>query len=417
MKTASAPDLQPSLHGELLHLRPLRSDDFDALFAVAADPLIWEQHPARDRYQPDVFRAFFDEAMASGGALIATDAKGDRVIGGSRYHGYNAEESEIEIGWTFLARAYWGGKYNREMKELMLRHAFTFVDRVVFLIGPENYRSQRAVEKIGASPAGTRIDVYGRERLAFVIAKRSLSLLLFALISLAQPAFSQDVDSSRSKTVVTGLVTVTNKGISTVPSFTLGKPAAILNVSIARSGFAFEPELKYGLDGKPWAFLFWGRYRLDRDRFHLTIGEHPSVNFRTRTVSIDQSEREVIEARRFLAGELYPSYSVSANVGVGVYYLYSRGFDPDVAENNHFLALRTTLSNVPRSDSYFVRFIPQVFYLKQDARDGFYINSALAIGKGDLPLSVGAQVNRTIQTSILEGDDFIWNVSLSYAFR
>jgi RimJ/RimL family protein N-acetyltransferase len=163
------PDLQPVLRGKLLHLRPLRSDDFDALFAVASDPLIWEQHPARDRYQPDVFRAFFDEAMASGGALIATHARDGQVIGSSRYHGYDAEQSEIEIGWTFLARTYWGGKYNGEMKELMLRHAFTFVEHVIFLIGPENYRSQRAVEKIGAIPAGTRIDSYGRERLAFEI--------------------------------------------------------------------------------------------------------------------------------------------------------------------------------------------------------------------------------------------------------
>ena len=165
----TAPDLQPVLRGQLLHLRPLRSDDFDALFAVAADPLIWEQHPARDRYQPEVFHAFFDEAMASGGALIATDANDGQVIGGSRYHGYDPERSEIEIGWTFLARAYWGGKYNGEMKELMLRHALAFVDRVIFLIGPENYRSQRAVEKIGAVRAGTRIDGYGRERLAFEI--------------------------------------------------------------------------------------------------------------------------------------------------------------------------------------------------------------------------------------------------------
>ena len=107
--------------------------------------------------------------MASGGALIATDAGNGKVIGGSRYHGYDAEQSEVEIGWTFLARAYWGGKYNGEMKQLMLLHAFTFVDRVIFLIGPENYRSQRAVGKIGAVRAGTRIDGYGRERLAFEI--------------------------------------------------------------------------------------------------------------------------------------------------------------------------------------------------------------------------------------------------------
>jgi hypothetical protein len=242
-------------------------------------------------------------------------------------------------------------------------------------------------------------------------------LLLITSTSLASPAFSQDVDSTRSRTVVEGLMTVTNKGISTVPSFTLGKPAAILNVSIARSGFAFEPELKYGLNGKPWAFIFWGRYRLDRDKFHLTIGEHPSVNFKTLTVSINQTQREVIEARRFLAGELYPSYSVSRNVGVGAYYLYSRGLDPDVAKNTHFLAVRSTLSNVPRSDGYFVRFVPQAYYLKQDAKDGFYGNAVLTLGKRDLPLFIGAQVNRPIQTSILEGDEFIWNVSLSYSIK
>jgi RimJ/RimL family protein N-acetyltransferase len=168
-------ELQPTLSGELVTLRPRTPDDFTALYALAADPLIWEQHPARDRYQPEVFRAFFDEAMASGGALIATDAKEGQVIGGSRYHGYNPEQSEIEIGWTFLARRYWGGKYNGEMKDLMLRHAFTFVDRVIFLIGPENYRSQRAVEKIGALPTKNRIDSYGRERLCFEITARAFS--------------------------------------------------------------------------------------------------------------------------------------------------------------------------------------------------------------------------------------------------
>ena len=242
-------------------------------------------------------------------------------------------------------------------------------------------------------------------------------LLLFASTRLAGPALSQEVDTTRSKTVVEGLLTVTNKGISTVPSITLGKPAAILNVSIARSGFAFEPELKYGLNGKPWAFIFWGRYRLDRDNFHLTIGEHPSVNFKTITVSINQTQTQVIEARRYLAGELYPSYSVSRNVAVGAYYLYSRGFEADIAKNNHFLALRTTLSNVPRSDGYFLRFVPQVFYLKQDARGGTYGNCVLTFGRKDFPFSIGAQANKTFRTSILEGDDFIWNVSLSYSIK
>jgi RimJ/RimL family protein N-acetyltransferase len=160
-------DLQPVLKGELLELRPLRPDDFDALFAVAGDPLIWEQHPASDRYKPEVFRNFFDEALSSGGALIATDVRNGRVIGSSRFHGYDEAKSEIEIGWTFLARAYWGGRYNGEMKRVMLEHAFQFVGHVVFLVGPRNYRSQRAVEKIGGIRAGSRLDAAGRESVLF----------------------------------------------------------------------------------------------------------------------------------------------------------------------------------------------------------------------------------------------------------
>ncbi len=151
-------DLQPVLRGDLLELRPLRPEDFDALYAVASDPLIWEQHPARDRYKEDVFDAFFDEALKSGGAFLAVDAKDGRVIGSSRFHGYDPQKSEIEIGWSFLARSHWGGRYNQEMKKLMLRHAFRFVSSVIFVIGPQNFRSQKAVEKIGAVRAGARPD-------------------------------------------------------------------------------------------------------------------------------------------------------------------------------------------------------------------------------------------------------------------
>jgi N-acetyltransferase len=117
-------DRQPVLIGELLALRPLRPDDFDALFRVAADPLIWEQHPEHNRYQEPTFRAFFEEALSSGGALVAVDQTNGEIIGSSRYHGYDENRSVIEIGWSFLARAYWGGRYNGEMKRLMLKHAF-----------------------------------------------------------------------------------------------------------------------------------------------------------------------------------------------------------------------------------------------------------------------------------------------------
>jgi RimJ/RimL family protein N-acetyltransferase len=166
---AAAFDLQPTLTGRLVTLRPLRESDFDALYAVASDPLIWEQHPERERYQDSVFRRFFREAMDSKGALLALETSSGQVIGSSRYYGLDPDQGEVEIGWTFLARSHWGGAYNGEMKALMLAHAFQFVERVVFLIGPQNYRSQRAIEKIGGVRIGTRLNTRGQESLVFEI--------------------------------------------------------------------------------------------------------------------------------------------------------------------------------------------------------------------------------------------------------
>lgn len=142
-------DPQPTLIGAHLEARPLRSSDYAVLFAVASDPLIWKQHPEPDRYERAVFRSFFEESIESGGALIVHDSESRRVIGSSRFHGYDEELSEVEIGWTFLARSHWGGRYNGELKQLMLDHAFRFVQSVVLYIGPSNIRSQRAVCKIG----------------------------------------------------------------------------------------------------------------------------------------------------------------------------------------------------------------------------------------------------------------------------
>ena len=141
---------QPTLAGKRILLRPLRPDDHDALYAVASDPLIWEVHPAHDRHQAPVFRAFFDEALAGGGALVVIDRETDRIVGSSRYDFARAGAREVEIGWTFLARSHWGGATNRELKRLMIGHALTAVEAVVFMVGETNGRSRRALEKIGA---------------------------------------------------------------------------------------------------------------------------------------------------------------------------------------------------------------------------------------------------------------------------
>jgi RimJ/RimL family protein N-acetyltransferase len=158
---------QPVLRGELIELRPLRAEDFPALYAAASDPLVWEQHPAGDRYKEEVFKDFFRDALESGGAFVVIDREDGRVIGSTRFLAYDEENGEVEIGFTFLARSHWGGRYNGEMKRLMLDHAFRFVRSVVFLVGPQNYRSQRAVEKIGGVRDGSRPNAVGRDSVLY----------------------------------------------------------------------------------------------------------------------------------------------------------------------------------------------------------------------------------------------------------
>jgi N-acetyltransferase len=143
------PDFQPTLIGPTITIRPIASGDWPELFAAGSDPQIWKVHPVPDRYTEPGFRKFFDGAVGSKMGFVFVDQSTGRLIGSSRYYGHDAARSEIEIGWTFIARSHWGGRVNREVKRLMLDHAFTFVDTVVFWVGDQNWRSQGAMTKIG----------------------------------------------------------------------------------------------------------------------------------------------------------------------------------------------------------------------------------------------------------------------------
>ena len=143
-------DRQPTLCGPTAELRPLSKDDWHALYAVASDPLIWEAHPAHDRWQEPVFRDFFADALAHAGALAVIDRANGRIIGSSRYQNYRSDNGgSVEIGWTFIAREYWGGATNRELKRLMVGHALASIAECRFAVGEDNIRSRKAMEKIG----------------------------------------------------------------------------------------------------------------------------------------------------------------------------------------------------------------------------------------------------------------------------
>ena len=147
-------ELQPHLEDSLIRLRPLRETDFESLYATASDPLIWEQHPNRNRYQRPVFETYFRGAMESGGALLILDRATDQVLGSSRFYDFNEAARTICIGYTFLARSHWGRGYNEHLKSLMLEHAWGFVDAALFHVGAQNQRSRRAMEKLGATLIG-----------------------------------------------------------------------------------------------------------------------------------------------------------------------------------------------------------------------------------------------------------------------
>lgn len=142
--------IQPILQSGLVILRPLKEEDYEALFKVASDPLIWEQHENKDRYMQKAFIQFFDAAIASKGAFAILDKKTLEIIGSSRFKINDTSNGVVEIGWSFLGRNYWGGQFNQDFKKLMVNYALQYFDKVVFYVDPKNYRSQRALKKLGA---------------------------------------------------------------------------------------------------------------------------------------------------------------------------------------------------------------------------------------------------------------------------
>jgi N-acetyltransferase len=168
-------NLQPILENALVKLQPLAEADFDSLFAVASDPLIWEQHPAKERSEKEGFRKFFEEGLATKAAFLILDKAKGETIGSTRFKAVEESENAVEIGWTFLVKKHWGGVYNQAIKGLMLAHAFQQVGYVLFYIHKDNFRSQKAVKKIGGqqiiSLNGTVINTRGGDNLVFGLTK------------------------------------------------------------------------------------------------------------------------------------------------------------------------------------------------------------------------------------------------------
>ena len=213
-----------------------------------------------------------------------------------------------------------------------------------------------------------------------------------------------------------GVITATNNGVSIIPSFTLGRPALLFDLSLSGERFSFDPMLRFGMDGKPWSFVFWGRYKAIKDKpFTLTVGAHPAFIFAERIVKVNGREEKMFVSQRFLAMEIAPMYKFSNRLSMGLYYLRGHGFNPIPPDNSNFIALNTVISEIPVGKGFNMRVNPQLFYLKVDDNSGTYITSNFTVSKPGFPIGFQGLVNQKINSSI-PGDDFIWNVGLLYIF-
>lgn len=244
----------------------------------------------------------------------------------------------------------------------------------------------------------------------------TITLLLFSICSFSQIHDSLIVDKPKEKVQVNGAVTITNNGISVIPTFMLGKPATIFDLIIRKNRFSFEPQFRFAIeDFKPWSFIFWMRYKLvDTQKFRMGIGVHPSTVFQNTIISTNGVSKDAITVRRFWAGDLNPTFILSKNVSVGVYYLYSRGL-ADATKNTNFVALSSNFSNIKLGGDISMKIAPQVYFLRMDDIKGYYATSSFTLSKKNFPLSISSIINKIIQSEI-PSEDFVWNVGLVYSY-
>ena len=213
-----------------------------------------------------------------------------------------------------------------------------------------------------------------------------------------------------------GTITATNNGVSIIPSFTLGRPALLFDLTMGGERLSFDPMLRFGMDGKPWSFVLWGRYKLiKKDRFTFSVGAHPAFIFQETEMVVNGKSETMMVTNRYLAGELNSSYQISDRVQMGIYYLRGTAIQSLGPKNSNFLALNTQISNIGLISDFKLRINPQFFFLKVDDNSGYYVNSAFTFSKGDFPVNFQAFFNQKLKSTV-PGDDLVWNLSLLYTF-
>jgi hypothetical protein len=229
-------------------------------------------------------------------------------------------------------------------------------------------------------------------------------------------AYSQSRDSTKQRVHFSGSAGITNNGISVVPTFAFHKPAGIALLSIAKKRLSFEPDIRFTLDLKKSGVALWWRYKfLPNGKFRLSVGAHPAFNFLIAKDSAKQNSNPVIETQKFLGAEVVPSYLLSKNVSIGLYYLRGHGLQQAGPHNVHFVTINSNFSKIELTKQLLVQWVPQFYYLNIDKVSGFYFTSTETLLLSGFPLSLQSTINKAIKTKI-SGQNFVWNVSLLYTF-
>jgi hypothetical protein len=235
-------------------------------------------------------------------------------------------------------------------------------------------------------------------------------LLFFSVVAYNLEA--QNIDSTQTPSFFKGQITATQNGISLIPNFSLNRPAAMFDMVIGKGRLSFDPMIRFGLDGKPWAFIFWWRYKIiQQKKFTMGVGAHPSVVFREVSVVDNGVSKDFMSAQRYFAWEVTPTLIINKNLNFGIYYLGSHGLTKDIVQYTTFVALKSGI-NI-HSNKFMLGIAPQVYYLKMDTKAGFYSNITANFYKKNFPISLNGVVSKTIDTEIV-GKDFLWSLGLVY---
>jgi hypothetical protein len=241
--------------------------------------------------------------------------------------------------------------------------------------------------------------------------------VLLILVAISPRSFAQ-TENVQPSNHFRGNISVTNNGLSLIPAFSLNRPAAVFELSLGGERLSFDPELRFGLDGQPWSFIFWWRYKvIKKEKFNLHVGAHPAFVF-VNTLVDDGSGNmiESMESKRFFAWEISPSYAFSKKVKANFLYLQGRSLGKVPYALNQFVSLGASFTDISISQKYFFNARPQLFYLKMNEKDGYFASSSFVVGRRDFPVSLGSIVSKKIVSEI-EVDDWIWNISLIYSFN